>query len=153
MPVLSLKTELDVAELLLTNGWFPEEINGVLVFPLPRAAFHQIDNHNHPITGSDVIKATVATPTTLYRARQLLESAGWLDRELDSLLKPCVYTLDPWAGQTIRPVSIAGPVNTNCSHSTKTLRLRRYRWTMALRRILSLAFVILLVLMTVFFLP
>ena len=153
MPVLSLKTELDVAELLINKGWFPEEINGILVFPLPRAAFYQIDSQNHPITDSDVIKATVATPTTLYRARQLLESAGWLDQELNSLLKPCLYNMDPWANQTIRPVPLAAPANIHHSHGTKSPQLRHYRWKMALKRIFSLTLVILLVSMTIFLLP
>ena len=153
MPVLSLKTELDVAELLINKGWFPEEINSILVFPLPRAAFHQIDNQNHPITDGDVIKATVATPTTLFRARQLLESAGWLDQELNSLLKPCLYNIDPWANQTLRPVPMAAPVNIHHGYNIKSRQLQHYRWEMALKRILSLALVIGLVSMTISFLP
>ncbi len=147
MTVLSLKTELDVAELLLTEGWFPEEINGILVFPLPSSAFHQLDSKNHPVTDNDVIKATAVTPTTLYRARQLLESAGWLDRELDSLLKPCLYIIDPWANQTVKHIQLPdNPANCRRNNSKALLpKLRRYRRTMALKRIISLLIVILLV--------
>ncbi len=146
MTVLSLKTELDVAELLLSEGWFPEEINGVLVFPLPSAAFHQLDSKNHPVTNSDVIKATAVTPTTLYRARQLLESAGWLDRELDSLLKPCLYSIDPWANQTVNHLQgpHTHPLWSNTSEAPLPT-LRRYRRTMALKRMVSLFLVMLFV--------
>lgn len=154
MPVLSLKTELDVAELLLSKGWFPEEINGILVFPLPSAAFHQLDSTNYPITNSDVVKATSVTPTTLYRARQLLESAGWLDRELNSLLKPCLYSIDPWANQTVKHSQLLdsplpdSPAPANYSEITLKA-LRHYRWTMAVKRVVSLLLVILLVAMAV----
>ena len=106
MTVLSLKTELDVARLLWSEGWLPEDINGILVFPLPRAAFRHLGIQSCASTDSDVIKATRVTPTTLYRARQLLVAAGWLDRELDSLLKPCVYSFDPWVTQTIHDPAV-----------------------------------------------
>jgi hypothetical protein len=148
MFVLSLKTELDVAELLLTEGWFPEEINGILVFPLPGAAFHQLGSNNHQKTDSDVIKATVVTPTTLYRARQLLTAAGWLDRELDSLLKPCLYSVDPWANQVIQTTAVnhrstpTGIPPTMSYGESPLLTFGRYRRTMA---IVSLALVITLV--------
>ena len=153
MSVLSLKTELDVAELLLTEGWFPEEINGILVFPLPRAAFHQLGSRNEKIKDGDVIKATAVTPTTLYRARHLLASAGWLDRELDSLLRPCLYSIDPWANQTIH--SIRPDCQGNAAHHGSNYgvgplpTLRQYRRIMALKRIVSLALVITFVSMTV----
>ena len=101
MTVLALKTELDVAKLLLSEGWIPEEINSILAFPLPRAVFHQLGGKNKAADADDVIKATIATPTTLYRARQLLISAGWLEQELESLLKPCLYSQAPWNDQTI----------------------------------------------------
>ncbi len=151
MSVLSLKTELDVAQLLLTEGWFPEEINGILVFPLPGAAFHQLGSRNHQTKDGDVLKATAVTPTTLYRARQLLASAGWLDRELDSLLKPCLYSIDPWANQTIHIIKPASDYQGNADHQASDYReaslltLRQYRRAMALKRIVSLALVIMFV--------
>ncbi len=127
--MLSLKTEWDVAELLLLEGWIPEEINGILVFPLPRAVFHHMGHRNF----SDA-EAAAVTPTTIYRARQLLESAGWLDQELDSLLKPYLYGGDAWANQTIhhREISVERPA---------TAGLGRYRRTMAFKRLGSLALV------------
>ncbi|MBX2864221.1 MAG: hypothetical protein KTR27_11780 [Leptolyngbyaceae cyanobacterium MAG.088] len=154
MGALSLKTELDVAELLISKGWFPNEINGILVFPLPRAAFHQLNSKNYQSTDDDVIKATCVTPTTLYRARQLLASAGWLDRELNSLLKPCLYSLDPWANQTIKTADQANyqsPITTSY-YSPKEIPLpthHPYRWTMALKRVVSLGVVIACVCMAV----
>ncbi|MEM7065487.1 MAG: hypothetical protein AAF572_20265 [Cyanobacteria bacterium P01_B01_bin.77] len=153
MTVLALKTELDVAELLLAEGWLPEEINGILVFPLPRAAFHYVSDENSQQYGSDVIKATTVTPTTFYRARQLLQSAGWLDRELESLLKPCLH--DPWADQTTHRLESHSdyPLITHPLGWGKlpmpTLPLGHYRCTMALKRFVSLAVVITLVVTTV----
>ena len=141
MTVLSLKTELDVARLLLAEGWFPEDINGILTFPLPRAAFHHLGIKNGDSAEDDVIKATPATPTTLYRARQLLESAGWLDRELDSLLKPGWYSLDPWVNQTIHDTEI-----NDCSKQLAAQSsLGRYRLKMALKRMTSLVLLIMMV--------
>ncbi len=146
MSALSLKTELDVAELLLTEGWFPGEINGVLVFPLPQAAFHQLGNQTHQKNDGDVIKATTITPTTLHRARQLLASAGWRDKELDSLLKPCLYTIDPWANQAIHNNQLdyqGCPPHNRLNHRETPLpTLHQYRRTMALKRIVSLTLVI-----------
>ena len=143
MTVLSLKTELDVAEFLLSKGWFPEEINGILVFPLPSAAFYQLGSKNHPIVNSDVIKATTVTPTTLFRARQLLEAAGWVDRELDSLLKPCLYSVDPWANQTIHHCEATHQRFGYLGDPLPTLN--HYRRAMAFKRIVSLALVITMV--------
>ena len=71
MAVLSLKTELDVAELLVTEGWLPEEINGILVFPLPGAVFCQLKTVNCQKVDGDIIEAATVTPTTIYRARQI----------------------------------------------------------------------------------
>ena len=139
MAVLALKTELDVAQLLLAEGWIPEEINGILAFPLPRAAFHQLGNKSEATHKSDVVKATLATPTTLYRARQLLLSAGWLDRELESLLKPYLYSQAPWSNQASRQVRGKPPAGW---WSSPTLSLRHYRRTMALKRVVSLSGVI-----------
>ena len=68
-----------------------------------------------------MIKATIVTPTAIGQARQLLESSEWMQRELDSLLKP--YG-DERAAATGH-LSGLGP----------------YRRRMALRRILSLALV------------
>ncbi|MEO0397402.1 MAG: hypothetical protein AAF243_15655 [Cyanobacteria bacterium P01_A01_bin.137] len=161
MAVLSLKTELDVAELLLTEGWLPKEINGILVFPLPGAVFCQLKPVNCQEIDGDVIEAATATPTTIYRARQLLESAGWQEQELDSLLKPYLYGGDAWANLTINlpngsrndqgvtppllgPSLLSGPSRLSFLPS-----LGHYRRTMALRRILSLVFVIALVSVTV----
>ncbi|MEM7794182.1 MAG: hypothetical protein AAF579_06965 [Cyanobacteria bacterium P01_C01_bin.118] len=155
MAVLSLKTELDVAELLLTEGWFPEEINSILVFPLPNAIFRHLARKNGLSINVDVIKVTSATPTTIYRARQLLMSAGCLDRELDSLLKPYLYGDDAWVNQTIHAPS--QDIN-NAQHSLlKPLlwvnpaaqSLKRYQRNMALKRIGSLAMVIALVVIVV----
>ena len=161
MAVLSLRTELDVAQLLLEKEWIPEEINGVLVFPLPGAVFRHLDCENCQSTEGDVIKATSVTPTTIYRARQLLESAGWLDWELDSLLKPYLYGENAWANQTIH-----SPAHTQHREFTAPLWTRPYRWlyrwplsrmplssrslgayrrAMALKRIASLTLVITLV--------
>ena len=123
MAVLTLKTELDVAALLLDKGWFPEEINGILVFPLPRAAFRCLDSESCPAADTDVIKATAVTPRAICRARQLLKSSGWMQRELDSLLKPSRC----WPGSE-RPAATHSP-------------LSRYRRRMAFGRILSLALV------------
>ena len=143
MTVLSLKTELDVAQVLLAEGWLPEDINGILVFPLPRAAFCHLGIKSCALTDSDVIKATRATPTTLYRARQLLEAAGWFDRELDSLLKPCVYSFDPWATQTIHDPAIDNYLQ--CSKEEEARSLRHYRLKMAFKRVTSLVSIIILV--------
>lgn len=156
MAVLSLKTELDVAELLLTEGWYPKEINSILVFPLPNAIFRHLEQKNNLSINADVTKVTNITPTTIYRARQRLASAGWLDREIDSLLKPCLYGDNAWAHQTIHaprhPIHHDQPlpkplpwVNPNIKISS----LHRYRRTMALRRIGSLAMVMALVIMAV----
>ncbi|MEL6131099.1 MAG: hypothetical protein AAFR30_14500 [Cyanobacteria bacterium J06628_4] len=152
MAVLSLKTELDVAELLVTEGWLPEEINGILVFPLPGAVFCQLKAINCQEIDGDIIKAATVTPTTIYRARQLLESAGWQERELDSLLKPYLYGGDAWANLTINLPNGSGDDGVNLPLSrTGPSRpfLGRYRRTRALRRILSLVFVIALVSVTV----
>lgn len=150
MAVLSLKTEWDVAELLLVEGWFPEEINGILVFPLPKAAFRHLGSQHCLATDGDVIQATAATPTTIYRARQLLESAGWLDRELDSLLKPYLYGDDAWANQTIHKTIYNAETQLPRNDQVPSRQLRRsYRHTMALKRIGSLALVITLVFMAV----
>ena len=131
--MLSLKTEWDVAELLLLEGWLPEEINGILVFPLPRAAFYHMGHQNF----SDA-EAAVATPTAIYRARQLLESAGWLERELDSLLKPYLYGGDVWANQTIHHRE---PVAESPDVASPGSWLASYRRTMAFKRLGSLALV------------
>lgn len=154
MTVLSLKTELDVAELLLAAGWLPEEINGILVFPLPRAAFHQISSENDQLDGSDVIKATAVTPTRFYQAQQLLQSAGWLDRELESLLEPYLYSRDPWANQTIHSPTHSPESHSEHSPSAHSPEgeipaIGRYRRTMALKRVVSLALVITLVIVAV----
>ncbi|MEM1238343.1 MAG: hypothetical protein AAGI45_00730 [Cyanobacteria bacterium P01_H01_bin.26] len=123
MSVLTLKTELDVAALLLAQGWFPEEINGILVFPLPRSAFRYLSDESCPAADTDVVKATDVTPTTISQARQLLESSGWMQRELDSLLKPY------------------GSEGAAVIYGHLPRGLGRYRRRMALRRILSLALV------------
>ncbi|MEM9809538.1 MAG: hypothetical protein AAF959_30180 [Cyanobacteria bacterium P01_D01_bin.56] len=123
MPVLTLKTELDVAALLLAQGWFPEEINGILVFPLPRSAFRCLSDESCPAADTDVINATAVTPTAICQARQLLESSGWMQRELDSLLKPY------------------GSEGAAAIYGSWPRGLGRYRRRMALRRILSLALV------------
>lgn len=153
MTVLSLKTELDVAKLLLAEGWFPEEINGILVFPLPGAAFHHVSSQKRQTSSSDVIKATTVTPTALHRARQLLRSAGWLDNELESLLKPCLYSYDPWANQTLGHPEVRGVYQRVPSANPlrwvefplPTMSLGQYRRTMALKRLVSLALVIMAV--------
>lgn len=163
MAVLSLKTELDVAQLLLEKGWIPEEINGILVFPLPGAVFRYLDRENYQSADGDVIKATSVTPTTIYRARQLLESAGWLDWELDSLLKPYLYGGDPWANQTIhspthpRHQTISSPLLPHqrlyrwlyrwpvSQFPLSNHSLGAYRRAMALKRMVSLSLVIVLV--------
>ena len=145
MTVLSLKTELDVAKLLLDEGWIPEDINGVLVFPLPKAAFHHLGIKNDLSTDSDVVTATRVTPTTLYRAKQLLESAGWLDHELDSLLKPCVYSFDPWATQTIHDAvseAHSQPLKIQPLQPDNLPPLEHHRLKMALKRIISLLSII-----------
>lgn len=154
MAILSLKTELDVAELLLTKGWSPEEINSILVFPLPKAIFRHLGSQNCQLTDSNVRKATVVTPTTIFRARQLLEATGWSDRELASLLKPYLCGYDAWAHQTIhlpkpkhsdvpspKPLRWVEPVLATISpmHYRHTIALRR---TMAIKRISSLVLVI-----------
>ena len=156
MAVLSLKTELDVAELLLTEGWFPAEINGILVFPLPGAVFCQLKPVNCPEIDGDIIKAATVTPTTIYRARQLLESAGWQERELDSLLKPYLYGGDAWANQIIHlsdgsvdNEEAMSPPSSGPSLPSLLPFLGHYRRTMALRRILSLVCVMILVSVTV----
>lgn len=157
MAVLSLKTELDVAELLLTEGWFPAEINSILVFPLPNAIFRHLTRKNNLSIDIDVTKVTSATPTTIYRARQLLTSAGWLDRELDSLLKPYLYGDNAWANQTIHaPSQDMSSIQRSLpkplywvNPAIKTPSLNRYRRTNALKRIGSLAMVISLVIIAV----
>lgn len=155
MAVLSLKTELDVAELLLTEGWLPEEINGILVFPLPGAVFCQLKTVNCQEIDGDIVEAATVTPTTIYRARQLLASAGWQERELDSLLKPYLYGGDAWANLTINLSDGSGDAggvsspSSGPSPSAFLPSLGHYRRTMALRRILSLVFVIVLVSVTV----
>lgn len=152
MAVLSLKTELDVAELLLAEGWIPEEINSVLAFPLPRAAFHQLGNENAINHRSDVIKATPTTPATLYRARQRLLSAGWRDRELESLLKPYLYSQDPWSNQTIHQLQ-SDRWQQAADHpswwQSPTPSLQQYRRAMARKRLVSLGCVIASVFITV----
>ena len=180
MTVLSLKTELDVARLLWSEGWLPEDINGILVFPLPRAAFRHLGIKSGVSTDSDVINATRVTPTTLYRARQLLVAAGWLDRELDSLLKPCTYSFDPWATQTIHDPAVDNYLgitdprddfsceissNSNSARPVHPLNqqshylqcsqqeltpLSHYRLKMALKRVTSLVSIIILVTIAVF---
>ena len=155
MTVLSLKTELDVAKTLLAEGWFPEEINGILVFPLPRAAFCQLNGQNYQVIDSDIVQAAGATPTTLYRARQLLQSAGWLDKELNSLLKPYLYSLDSWANQTLhafksKNASIYSTSHLGCMEFPGP-PLGHHRRTMALRRIGSLSLAILAVSVAVVF--
>ncbi|MEA5462617.1 hypothetical protein [Leptothoe sp. PORK10 BA2] len=155
MAVLSLKTELDVAQILLDKGWIPEEINGILVFPLPRAAFHHLGSENCQSADDDVIKATSITPTTIYRARQLLESAGWLDRELDSLLKSYLYGDDAWANQTIHSPAIQRQPKLSpyfrlyhwpaSQFPWPDRSLGAYRRAMALKRLVSLTLVIILV--------
>lgn len=146
MTVLSLKTELDVAEILLAEGWLPEEINGILVFPLPRAAFFQLHGQKCRIKDSDIVKATAVTPTTFYRARQLLKSAGWLDRELNSLLKSCLYSFDPWANQQIHNLDLQNnSIHFNgCLSRVETPlpMFDHYCRSMALKRIGSLTLVI-----------
>lgn len=145
MAVLSLKTELDVAALLLTAGWLPEEINAILVFPLPRAAFHQLGSKIYPLSETDVIRATEVSPTRLCRARQLLKSAGWLERELDSLLKPYLCD-DPWANQVIHTGGHTSGLghgrHLRSSHRAFLPTLSQYRRTMALKRVGSLLAVI-----------
>ena len=154
MAILSLKTELDVAELLLTKGWSPEEINSILVFPLPKAIFRHLGSQNCQLADSNDRKATAVIPTTIFRARQLLEPAGWSDRELDSLLKPYLYGDDAWAHQTIhlpdlrhskvllpKPLELveSAPPTMGSLHCRHIIALRR---TMALKRISSLVLVI-----------
>ncbi|NEQ51655.1 MAG: hypothetical protein F6K11_16200 [Leptolyngbya sp. SIO3F4] len=148
MAVLSLKTELDVAEQLLAKGWFPEEINSILVFPLPTTIFCHLESDYCQSENRDVTKATVATPTTIFRARQLLGSAGWLDIELDSLLKPYLCGDDAWAKQTIHTpdakrsdISLPKPLRW-VDPTLQRVSLKHYRRTMAIKRIGSLAMVI-----------
>ena len=149
MMVIALKTELDVAILLLANGWLPDEINSILVFPLPEAALHGLWPKNNPFNQVGVTKDTPATPTTLYRARQLLQGAGWREQELNSLLKPCLYSVDPWLNQTLHsPVQpcLEPPASTASWHWLNTPRatvsLQKYRQTMALKRLVSLGLII-----------
>ena len=147
MTAIALKTELDVAELLLGKGWLPEEINSILVFPLPEAVFRSLLPGNQHFCKGDVLKATSTSPKALYRARQLLLTAGWLDQELNSLLKPCLHIVDPWLNQKLHtPEQPDQPPLTGPRHwletSTPTVSLQQYRRTMAMKRIGSLGFII-----------
>lgn len=144
MTAISLKTELDVAKLLLTKGWKPEEINAILVFPLPRAAFHSLLPENHLPSQEDVTKATAITPHALSVARQVLLAAGWLDQELTSLLKPCLHSINPWRNQ-IHPSQPQPPENLWpwLETTTPSVSLQQYRRTMAIKRMGSLGVIIL----------
>lgn len=149
MAAIALKTELDVAELLLSRGWLPEEINSILVFPLPGAAFYNLLPVNCTFSKGTVTKATAITPNALRDARQLLLAAGWLEQELNSLLKPCLHSIDPWFNQTRhrsatpwqkQPSSSDLNLRHRLGASTQTRALQTYRYTMAVKRMGSLGF-------------
>lgn len=152
MAAIALRTELDVAEVLLEKGWLPEEINSVLVFPLPGAAFCCFLSKNCDVdrrfSGDDVIKATFTTPSRLHRARHLLLAAGWLEQELNSLLKPCLCSVAPWRSQTL-PVLRNQPSPPWLRISRLSVSLQQYRRTMAVRRLGSLGLVIMGVVLSV----
>ncbi|MEM9807013.1 MAG: hypothetical protein AAF959_17240 [Cyanobacteria bacterium P01_D01_bin.56] len=151
MAAIALKTELDVAELLLARGWVPQEINSILVFPLPRAAFCNLLPVNCTFSKGPVTKVTAVTPNALRDARRLLLAAGWLEQELNSLLKPCLHSIDPWLNQTLhrsttprqkQPPSSTLNLRYWLGTSTQTLSLQQHRYTMAMKRMGSLGFLI-----------
>lgn len=141
MLAIALKTELDVAALLLDKGWLPEEINDILAFPLPETVFHSLLSQTPAATQGRVTKVTSATPTTLHRARQLLQNAGWLEPELNSLLKPHLYR--PWRHTTVSRLSQQAVAPWHWLPSvSQTIAMPKYRRIMALKRISSLGLVI-----------
>ncbi len=146
MTAIALRTELDVAELLLARGWLPEEINSVLVFPLPGAAFCSLLPESQFSRKDDVIKATAITPEVLHRARQLLLAAGWPKQELNSLLKPGFCSIDPGLNPVVpEQADQESPQPSSChwlKTSTPTVSLQQYRRTMAAKRVGSLGLVI-----------
>ncbi|MEM6252222.1 MAG: hypothetical protein AAF821_04805 [Cyanobacteria bacterium P01_D01_bin.156] len=135
MTAIALRTELDVAELLLAKGWLPEEINSILEFPLPKAAFHHLPTaratHQQPAV-------TKVTATPVQYARQILQAAGWLEQELDSLLKPCLPTINPWLNQTVQAQSPTAWLKL----ASPAVSLQQYRRTMAIKRLSSFSCVI-----------
>ncbi|NEP61566.1 MAG: hypothetical protein F6K31_32210 [Symploca sp. SIO2G7] len=144
MSVLPLKTELDVAEILLAEGWFPEEINSVLFFPLPDIAFCYLGSKHGQSHPNDVTRSAPATLTLLYRARQLLTAAGWLDQELNPLLKPCSSRQEPWAHPTFHwhDHHYSGAFRPGLASFMPTGLLQQYRRTLTLKRLVSFGLIV-----------
>jgi len=88
MPHPLFKTEIDAARALLRAGWRPNDINGVLQFPLSEERFRQLGANSLFFLVSDPLLATEIRPGAKQEAMAVLAAQGWTDIEIDALLKP-----------------------------------------------------------------
>ncbi len=88
MPHPLFKTEIDAARVLLRAGWRPNDINGILQFPLSEEAFRSLGAHSLFFLVSDPSLAEERRPGAKPEAATVLAAHGWTDIEIDALLKP-----------------------------------------------------------------
>ena len=99
MPHPLFKTEIDAARVLLQAGWRPNDINGVLQFPLSEERFRQLGSNSLFFLVSDPLLATEIRPGAKQEATAVLAAQGWTDIEIDALLKPArKFVSSPAAG-------------------------------------------------------
>jgi hypothetical protein len=146
-----LKTEFDLARVLLDAGWQPAQINGVLQFPLTEDEFKQLGAESLFFLMSDPRLAQESRVKGKKAAAQILARQGWIEIEIDALLKPnrafAPYYFSDFQNDFARtaiPELIPQPPTQSPSSATtsKPRTMRQYRQQMALNRLLGLLLVI-----------
>ncbi|MEO1593346.1 MAG: hypothetical protein AAFU71_18940, partial [Cyanobacteria bacterium J06632_22] len=88
MPHPLFKTEIDAAQVLLQAGWRPNEINGILQFPLSEEAFRGLGANSLFFLVSDPSLAEDLRPGARQEAIAALTAHGWTEIEIEALLRP-----------------------------------------------------------------
>ncbi len=165
MPHPLFKTEIDAARVLLRVGWRPNDINGVLQFPLSEETYRSLGAHSLFFLVSDPLLAEELRPGAKQEAMAVLVAQGWTEIEIEALLKPerkfaprdSLVPFDTAAEfETLAPgltspkaASVKPGRNPMAGYPTPSLTqleerpLPQYRRSMGLNRLLGLGMVIL----------
>lgn len=88
MPYPLFKTEIDAAKVLLRAGWRPNDINGILQFPLSEQTFCSLGAKSLFFLVNDPLLAEDTAPGAKQAATAVLTAQGWTEIEISVLLKP-----------------------------------------------------------------
>jgi hypothetical protein len=146
-----LKTEFDLARVLLDAGWQPAHINSVLQFPLTEADYKQLGTQSLFFLMSDPRLAQESRLKGKKAAAKILARQGWIEIEIDALLKPNRAFEPYYFSDFQNDFDRVEPATPKAQPKAKPPRsvtqkksgtMRQYRQQMALNRLLGLLLVI-----------